>query len=233
MKKKRRQSRPKKAEDSEGGQPDADTKLLEGGRRWFYFALMKHIVTLLVAGMLWMTQDTKAQDAALEERLNKVNGHVADLLEAQKVQQERISELAKAVEALREQMAKTPVNSASREEIRKVAEQIQEVDQKRVADNERIMREIEKLGRAGLAPPSDKGAGKGRRKTANQAEGQSGNEKVFEHIIESGDTPSTIAMAYREKGFKVTTEQIIKANPGLKATSLQVGQKIYIPVPKE
>ena len=95
------------------------------------------------------------------------------------------------------------------------------------------MREIEKLGRAGLAPRSDKGAGKGRRETANQAGGQSGNEKVFEHIIESGDTPSTIAMAYREKGFKVTTEQIIKANPGLKATSLQLGQKIYIPVPKE
>ena len=43
---------------------------------------------------------------------------------------------------------------------------------------------------------------------------------------------SIIALAYREKGIKITSEQILQANPGLKPNRLSVGQKVFIPAPQ-
>jgi LysM repeat protein len=106
-----------------------------------------------------------------------------------------------------------------------------------VADNERIVKEIEKLGKA---PSSGTVGGRKLPRTSPPVEdppkgaGNAGGgaDKGFEHVIAPGDTLSTIAQAYREKGVKVTSEQILKANPGLKEKSLQPGQKIFIPSPK-
>ena len=50
-------------------------------------------------------------------------------------------------------------------------------------------------------------------------------------MIQSGDTLDAIVQAYKEKNIKVTVAQILKANPGLKAERLRVGQKIFIPAP--
>ena len=47
------------------------------------------------------------------------------------------------------------------------------------------------------------------------------------------DDLSTIALAYREKGVRIKTEDILKANPGLKEKNLQPGQKIFIPAPEQ
>ena len=59
-----------------------------------------------------------------------------------------------------------------------------------------------------------------------------GAEKGYDYVIQKGDTLSIIALAYREKGIKITSEQILKANPGLKPNSLRVGQKVFIPAPQ-
>ena len=52
------------------------------------------------------------------------------------------------------------------------------------------------------------------------------------YVVQSGDTLSVIVQAYNEKGIKVTTKQILKANPGLVPEKMKVGQKIFIPAPK-
>ena len=39
---------------------------------------------------------------------------------------------------------------------------------------------------------------------------------VTRHRVEKGQTLSLIVQAYREKGIKVTMDQVLKANPGLK-----------------
>jgi len=57
-------------------------------------------------------------------------------------------------------------------------------------------------------------------------------EKGFEYVVQSGDRLDTIVQACREKGVKVTVSQILKANPGLKAERLKVGQKVFIPAPQ-
>ena len=192
---------------------------------------MKRILIFLAGLSLLLPPATHAQDAAVEERLNKLNAHVEDLLAAQAEQQKRIAALAKELESLREQAAKPTGDFASQEELRKLARQLQEIDEKRVADNEKILKVIEKLGKSGLSTRTEKKTTKAPTEPVEKTGTGGGAEKGFEYVIQSGDTPSTIAQAYREKGFKVTTEQILKANPGLKSNSLKVGQKIFIPAP--
>jgi LysM repeat protein len=53
-------------------------------------------------------------------------------------------------------------------------------------------------------------------------------------VIASGDTLSTIAVAYsKELNAKITTALILKANPTLKPEKMKVGQTILIPVPEK
>ena len=56
-------------------------------------------------------------------------------------------------------------------------------------------------------------------------------EKGYEYVIKENDRLIAIAKAYNDQGIKVTVKQILDANPGLKAESLQPGKKIFIPAP--
>jgi len=194
---------------------------------------MKRIFFFLVALSLCGGRGLRAQDAATEERLSKLNGLVQDLLEDKAHQKKQIESLAKELQSLREQMAKPAGNFASEDDVRTLAKKLQEIDQKRVEDNERIVKEIEKLGKTMSGPP----AGKKPRPTPEPANNPNppgtAPEKGFEYTIASRDTLSTIVQAYKEKGVKVTVDQILKANPGLKEKSLKVGQKIFIPAPPQ
>lgn len=194
---------------------------------------MKRISLFLIALSLCGGQALRAQDAATEERLNKLNGLVQDLLEDKANQKKQIEGLSREIQNLREQVAKPTGNYATQDDLRTLARKLQEVDQKRLEDNERIVKKIEKLGETLASPPQ----GRRRQPTPappeNPGQGNAAPERGFEHTVASGDTLSTIALAYREKGIKTSTEQILKANPGLVPEKMQVGQKIFIPRPVE
>jgi len=195
---------------------------------------MKRILIFILGISLLVPAALRGQDAAVEERLNKLAAQLEDLQTARVKLDERIGELAKEVSNLRDQTAKPSGNFASQEELRKLAEQLQEIDRKRVADNEKIVKEIEKIVKAGAGPRPGKKAEKPVVESVEKGPtASSGSGKVFEYVIQNGDTLSTIALAYREKGIKITSDQIVKANEGLKPNSLKVGQKIYIPAPEK
>ena len=65
------------------------------------------------------------------------------------------------------------------------------------------------------------------------------NFQAREHVVQSGEFLSTILSAYntafKEEGLKgrVSQSQVLKANPGIKADRLLVGQKLLIPLPGE
>lgn len=196
---------------------------------------MKRISILLLA--VWLSGGllARAQDAAVEERLNKLSGHIEDLLAAKAEQDKRIAALVREVEGLREQMAKPAGNYAGAEDVHKLAEVVKEVDRKRVADNEEIAKQIEAIGKAA----ANAGRASVKKSTppvtpvkSSATPSAGGGEAGFEHIIASGDTLSTVAEAFRAKGVKVTADDILKANPGLKERSLKVGQKVFVPSPK-
>lgn len=197
-----------------------------------YCRRMKRISFLLVAVLLCSAPVVRAQDAATEERLNKLSGHIDDLLAMKVEQDKRIAALVKEVDALREQASKPSGNYASAEDVRTLREKLKEIDEKRVADNERIVKEIEKLGKVSAPKPPKGNKTVVPPKDEPGKAGGAGGEKGFKHTIASGDTISTIAQAFRDKGVKITSEQILKANPGLKPDKLRVGQEIFIPAPQ-
>jgi LysM repeat protein len=172
----------------------------------------------------------RAQDDATQQQINKLNGQVQDLLDAQAVQAKRIDALEKEIGELRD---KSGGPGANQGELQKLADQVQEIDKKRQEDRELILKEIEKLGKAGG------GSGAGHKltptatttPTASSSVGPGGKENGYEYKVAAGDTLSIIAKAYRDQGIKVTADQILKANPGLDPKSLKVGQKIFIPAP--
>lgn len=65
------------------------------------------------------------------------------------------------------------------------------------------------------------------------------NFQAREHVVQSGEFLSTILSAYntafKEEGLngRVSQSQVLKANPGIKADRLLVGQKLLIPLPGE
>lgn len=189
---------------------------------------------ICLVALLLVTALARGQDAAVEERLNKLNGYVQDMLASQDVLQKRIATLAKELDTLREQN-RVNGGAATQDDIKRLTEAIKEVDRKRLEDYEKIRKQIENLGRA-LAVPVPPKTG---RKGAPPKEGGPGGtppavpEKGFEHTVAENDTLSTIAQAYREKGIKVTVDQIVKANDGLNPNLLKIGQKIFIPAPPE
>jgi len=194
---------------------------------------MKRIFFFLIALSLCGGRGLRAEDAATEERLNKLNGLVQDLLEDKAHQRKQIESLSREIQNLREQVSKPTGNYASQDDLRTLARKVQEIDQKRVEDYERIVKKIERLGETLANPPPGKKSKPKLEPVDNPGAGGATPEKGFEHTVASGDTLSTIAQAYKEKGIKVTVDQILKVNPGLVPEKMKVGQKIFIPAPEK
>jgi len=194
---------------------------------------MKRIsVWAIVVSFLICVARAPAQDSAVQQQLDQITGKLQDLTNAQVDQDKRLTALEKQVADLADKV-NTPVvnNSASADDLKKLAEQLQEVDQKRQDDRELILKEIEKLGKISAeaastpihhSPSSNAGSGDAAAPVAVDG---------YDYIVKKDDTLSTIAKAYREQHIHVTVAQILKANPGLDATKLYVNRKIIIPKP--
>ena len=121
------------------------------------------------------------------------------------------------------------------DDLQKLADQVQEIDKKRQEDKTLILKEIEKLGKIGSSPTSSHKPipAVSPISPENPTVPGPGPQKGYDHTIQRGDTLRAIAKAYRNQGIKVTTDQILKANPGLDANNLKAGRKIFIPVPAQ
>jgi LysM repeat protein len=189
---------------------------------------MKRISILMAVLTLCTTSGLRAQDAATEERLKKLNGYVEELLADKARQQKQIAELSREIESLREQVSKPSGNYASQDDLRELARKVQEIDRKRMEDDEKIVKLIEEWGKTA---PRSGGTAKPKTPSDNPGTGGATADKGYEYEIQSGDNLSVIVQAYREKGIKVSVDQILKANPGLVPEKMKVGQKIFIPAP--
>ena len=175
----------------------------------------------------------RAQDSSTQQQLDQIRGALQDVQETQRQQTKRLQELEKDISDMRDKSSGGA--GASQEDLQKLADQLQEIDKKRQEDKALILKEIEKLGRGGS------GSGSGRKPTPNVSPTTSpgdtatsssgGAQKGYNYTIQKGDTVNAISKAYREQGIKVTSEQILKANPGLNEKNLIVGKTIFIPAP--
>jgi hypothetical protein len=175
------------------------------------------------------------QDA--EERYRRLNSAIEELIAAEVQQRKRINELADQLQKLREDVlrANQAVSScASAEDLKRLAKSVQEIEQKRAQDQELIKERFEELKKLYKSAPvltETRPAGGETPPTDKRAEAPAGDMKGYEYEVKAGDTLSLVVQAYRKQGVKVTSAQVIKANPGLNPNRLITGKKIFIPDP--
>ena len=179
-----------------------------------------------------------AQESATQQQIDQLRGQMQDLLEGQAQQGKRLNELAHDISKLSEKVNAPVLNEyANREDLKKLAEQVQDIDRKRQADKELILVNLEKLGKAGGDGPVTPKGGKKKKSDAPKTDvkpdepAAGGPQNGYEYQVKAGDSLGLIVKAYRDQGVKVTTAQILKANPGLDPDKLFVGKKIFIPDP--
>jgi nucleoid-associated protein YgaU len=172
-----------------------------------------------------------AQESATQQQIDKLSGQIQDLQDAQVQQSKRLDAIEKEISDLSDKLNQPAVNnSASVDDLKKLAEQVQEIDQKRQDDRELILKQIEQIGKVSAAP-SHHSAVSAPPADDNSTVAPVGPQNGHPYTIAAGDTLAAIAKAYRAQGVKVYTKDILAANPGLDANKLYVGKKIFIPDP--
>ena len=161
------------------------------------------------------------------DRLQRLNGLVEDLLASQASMQKRLSALTDQIHAVREDTTRSGdrlgERFATREELRKLADAVRELDRKREDDKRLILEEIRKLAQTPVVTP---------REVSKPAPAKDATPaKGYTYVIKKDDTISAIVAAYRASGVKVSVDDVLKANPTLKPNSLSVGSEIFIPDP--
>jgi LysM repeat protein len=190
-------------------------------------------ISLWILTLVFTVAIARAQDTATQQQLDKLGGQIQDLLDAQAQQGKRLDALEKEISDLRDKVNTPAVTDyVSHDELKKIADQISEVDKKRQDDSDMIATQIANLAKAAaVAPPPPIHHSSSTPTTGEGSGGDTSNtpQNGYEYEIKSGDTLSLIVKAYRDKGVKVTKTQVIKANPGLDPNKLYVGKKIFIP----
>ncbi len=185
-------------------------------------------ISIWVLILIFTASFAFAQESATQQQLDKLSGQIQDLLEAQAQQGKRLDAMAKEISELHDKVNAPKVeDNASREDLKNLAEKVQEIDKKRASDRELILRQIDKLGQvvAGAPVKSRTPTPKTTDDTTAPAPPQNG----YYYEVKPGDSLGAILKACREQGVKVTKSQIIAANPKLNPEVLIVGKKIFIP----
>lgn len=201
---------------------------------------MKKILAGILISIM-VVAAARAQESATEQQLDKLGQQIQDVLAAQAAQEKRISALEHQISDLSSQLNQVGTSGfASQDDLQKLAQQVQEIDKKRQEDNERVLKELERLEKALSVSPS------GRRSSPDlppdttptpmksRSDGGGGQQTGYDYTIQKGDTLLAIVKAYRDqKHIKVSVDDILKANQSLDPKNLKVGQKIFIPAPAQ
>jgi TolA-binding protein len=166
---------------------------------------------LLVLGSGCVTlvdQNTVAQQQADMEKLQENVQRIQEKINGLELEQQNLQrDLGSMKGAPKEDML-------VRNRLDTLERQVQSLAAGRDADRKQIVNQV-----ASIVGASSSGS------SGRSSSGRSGSgaQSGYEHVVESGQTLSAIAVAY-----KVSTSSIKKAN-SLKSDTLRVGQKLFIP----
>lgn len=192
-------------------------------------------IAILILGLGLAGFNTFGQDAT-QQQIDKLSGQIQDLLAAQGQMTKRLDAMEKEISDLRDKVNTPQVNdSASRDDLKALAEQVQQIDKKRQADRELILKELAKLGKVAGTPvhskPDTDTDTSAKPVDSAPTTPADGPQKGYYYTVQSGNTIAAIAKAYRDQGVKVSVSDILKANPKVDPAKLYVGQKIFVPDP--
>ena len=203
---------------------------------------MKRTVLALLVGLvgfLTPMRANSAQDQAeaaaaiaarqyADERYQRLSAEIRELQAANAALQKRLNALSEEFQRIHDESSRSSLNFATKDDLNHFTEKLREVDQKREADNKRILETLERLAKtppASVAKTDQEPASPARSRPEKRPQ----TEKGYWYEVRSKDKLSMIVQAYRQKGVKVTMQQIKEANPDLDPNKLLVGQKIFIP----
>lgn len=177
------------------------------------------------------------------EKIERMSRDIETLIASNAELQRRLSEATDEINRLRQEQSRNVNDTAVqavREDLRQLAEKVQEVDRKRIADKDTIAKEVErsfeKIEKL-LKQNSGGGGSSSARPTPARTPDKPIPSEGFEYVVKSGDTLSRIVVdvngPLKEQGLKpVTLQQLLDANPNLKPERMKVGDKVFIPAYK-
>jgi LysM repeat protein len=172
----------------------------------------------------------RAQSSATQQQIDVIMGKLQDLTDAQTAQAKRLESLERELKDLTDKVNNPPVaDNATRDDLRKLAEKVQEIDRKRQEDKELILENIKQLAKVSADTGSTPKHTTTKRDKPDSDTAPAVPEKGYEYVVQKGDTLGIIVKAYREQGVKVTRSQIIAANPKINPDVLIPGKKLFIP----
>ncbi|MEI8120968.1 MAG: LysM peptidoglycan-binding domain-containing protein [bacterium] len=176
--------------------------------------MKRFLAGLLGAGLLMsggcvtmVDQNVMAQQQADMEKMREDVQRIQEKLNGIELEQQN---LARDIGAVR---SSPKEDTVVRNRLDTLERQVQSLAAGRDADRKQIVNQVASLvGSSGGSSSSGHSSSRG-----------SGSQTGYEHVVESGQTLSEIASAY-----KVSTTSIKKAN-NLKSNTLRAGQKLFIP----
>jgi uncharacterized damage-inducible protein DinB len=210
--------------------------------------LLPLILCLAAAGLAWVAAADQLADATAqaaqrdaEERLKRLSADVQTVLDTQELIQkrqedfrQRLDKLSDDIRSFKEEQNRSSANGVTREELRKYIEHLKEqLDQQREADKKLILGNIKELA---ATPPPAAAPVPEPKTTSRHPTTESTDEQYYRYPVQKNDRLLDIIAAYNEKfqqngQVRITLEQVLKANPGLKPDHLIAGRKIKIPIP--
>lgn len=210
-------------------------------RRFVWIFLIAALAWVPMPKVLAQDADAAAAEArrqAEEERYRRLNSVIEQLQADQVAIINKLNKLGDEIGRLKEEIervkSKPAPNYATPEDVRRLADKVQELDQKRDAERRQMLEKLEKL--AEMPPPTKQREAKPTKETREPASSSASSTpsvemKGYEYVVQKGDSLSAIVAEYRKQGVKVTVDMVLKANTGLKANNLYVGKRIFIPDP--
>jgi predicted RNase H-like nuclease (RuvC/YqgF family) len=176
------------------------------------------------------------------EKIERMSKDIETLIAANADLQRRISGLSEELNRVRQEQSRSANDTAVqalREDLRRLADNVKEVDRKRISDKEEIAKELDRtFDKIEKLLKSNSGSSGGRTTSTPTSPSKPIPSEGFEYIVKAGDNSlrgiiNQANVQLKQQGLKpVTLTQVLDANPGLVAERMQIGQKIFIPAYK-
>lgn len=176
--------------------------------------------------------------ALFGERLLRLTSTVESLELTLASQKRQIDALNAEVQRLREQLASQQAQRPWTDDLKRIAEAIQEVDRKRISDNEKVLKVLEDLRRAVTAAAADTSRSSSRASESRSSSSKAadlGAKKALPYVMKRGETLSGILEEFNpdavKQGYRrLTVQQVMDFNEITDATRIPEGATIMLPL---
>lgn len=192
-------------------------------------------VFLFLSGVVTRAQSTNnpraiAERQATEADYKRLLASNEILLETQAALQKRIDDLSRRLEEIESRYAKATNDFVSRDQLQKIFDKLRDdLDHQRQQDNKLILNALDEIRKIAKARPTAESTDRSR---ASEPSPAPPSGPVTEYVVKEGDYLFKIIAGYNDAFHaKVTLDDILRLNPGLKPDEIHIGQKIYFPKP--